>query len=166
MRIDRIIIAFIILSAGCKPAQVTTSTVSAPYKEDLSVHRMTLEATLDEVKNEDPKKINPSPAPLTGHIKAEMDSVNILIAQRNKSLGYIEGFTIQVYTGLDRQKADEALELALSLETELSPEITYRQPSYKVKVGHYTSRLEAHEVFQAIKKYFPNALMIPERKAR
>jgi len=165
MRIDRLIIAFIVILASCKPVKVATSS-SEGYKEDLSVNRPSLVSTPEEPVDNGAKEIEPAPKPLVGHIKAEMDSINILIAQKNESIDYVGGFTIQVYTGLDRDEADQAYDLAMTLDQDLSPEITYRQPSYKVKVGHYTSRLEANEIFQSLKGYFPNALMIPERKAK
>ncbi|MEQ8365025.1 MAG: SPOR domain-containing protein [Cyclobacteriaceae bacterium] len=166
MRIDRLIVALVIIVASCKPAKVATSSSGTAYKEDLSVNRPSMEPLPEEPLDNGSQEIAPAPKPLVGHIKAEMDSINILIAQKNESIDYIGGFTIQVYTGLNREEADQAYELAMTLDQELSPEITYRQPSYKVKVGHYTSRLEANEIFQSLKEYFPNALMIPERKAK
>lgn len=164
MRIDRFIIVFVFIIVSCKATKVTTTSNEEPYKEDLSIYRLDI---LTEEENNIEESIDNSITPqnteIIGHIKSELDSVNILIANRNKELGYVEGYTIQVYTGTDRAKADDALEKALMLEADLYPEITYRQPSYKVKVGHYTDRLEAHAIFQSLIKHFPNALMIPER---
>ena len=45
----------------------------------------------------------------------------------------------------------------------LEPIISYRQPTFTVKVGSYQSRLEAHKVFESLKQDFPLAVLIPER---
>lgn len=168
MRVDRIIILLALLGVviSCKPTQIATTTADVSYNEDLSVHRPNVSVNPTTNSESEKPVIEPASDPLVGHIKAEMDSINSLIKERNARSGYTEGYTIQVYTGLEREAAEEALDLALSLDQELNPVITYHQPSYKVKVGFYTNRLEAHEVFQSLKNNFPKALMIPERKAK
>ena len=98
-----------------------------------------------------------------GNIKAELDSVDVIIAERNKSIKYADGFTIQIYTGNDRTEADQASDQARLIFPDMMPQISYYQPTYKVKVGQFTNRLVAHERFEEIKKTFPKALLIPER---
>jgi septal ring-binding cell division protein DamX len=86
-----------------------------------------------------------------------------MMAVRNQTVKYIDGYTIQIYTGNDRNEADQAKEQALSLDVALNPTISYYQPSYKVKVGQYATRLEAHKTYESLKKQFPRALLVPER---
>lgn len=162
MRIDRVIIGSILLSFGCKPTQVATSAIKPAYYEDLSVHRPILTIPEDTL-NESLVQESQEEIQWTASIKEEMDSVSRMIARRNKELGYLEGFTIQVYTGTDRKEADNAMKAINLGYPDLTPEITYRQPSYKVKAGTYTNRLEAYAILQSLKEQFPRALMIPER---
>jgi hypothetical protein len=129
------------------------------YKEDLAYLRPSLSEEIAEVP-ETPKLNNTLP---TGHLKTELDSVNQIIISNNRAQRYVDGYTIQIYTGNDREAATEAMNKAMSIDPQLDPQIQYYQPSYKVKAGQYINRLEAHEVFERLKVEFPLALLIPER---
>jgi hypothetical protein len=144
---------------GCKASSVSGPAVGA-YSEDLSVLRPTIKKTVAE--EEVAKPVNNGKLP-TAHIKAELDSVNQIIIANNKKQKYVDGFTVQIYTGNDRSKADEAVTTAELSLLNITPTIEYYQPNYKVKVGQYTDRLEAHKIFEDLKQLFPLALLIPER---
>lgn len=163
MRYTGIIIAFAAISlAGCKTSSVTSSG-TAVYDEELG-H---LRPELDPLKKKEEDTVRAS-APhemvaYRGHIRAELDSVNRLIAAQNEEQRYVNGYTIQIYTGNSREEANEARLTAMTLDAALEPVISYHQPGYKVKVGSYSDRLEAHKVYQSLKDEFPLALLIPER---
>lgn len=157
-----IIFCLSLLVVGCKTSTVTRT--SSAYHEDLSGLRPVLEDAKEDRRD---TLTSPSTSSTTAtfsrHIKDELDSVNRIIIERNKAQNYANGYTVQIYTGGDRQAANDALSKADSLYPDLDPQISYMQPSYKVKVGQYVDRLEAHQVFEEIKKEFPFALLIPER---
>lgn len=163
MRTSRLLIGFILIAgAACKTAQVSSYS-AAPYKEDLSVLREDFSlATIpsDEDANVD---IITEKVLLEGHIKTELDSVNQLIIAQNRKQHYLDGYTVQIYTGNNREAATAAMEKVAEINADLVPQIEYYQPSYKVKVGQYIDRLKAHEVFESLKEEFPLALLIPER---
>ena len=147
---------------SCKTNVVSTSSTDT-YKEDLSVLRPDLSVNKKpESQSETITSANLNTIPDLS-IKTELDSINKIIIQRNSEKKYIDGYTIQIYTGNDNEAAREAKELAMNLFPDLEPVISYNQPTFKVKVGSYQNRLEAHKVFQSLKEEFPYALLIPER---
>ncbi|MEP0368774.1 MAG: SPOR domain-containing protein [Cyclobacteriaceae bacterium] len=147
---------------GCKTSNVTSSSEDL-YQEDLSGLRPELAPPLTDIP-EDTSAADIKPASnMIAGIKSELDSVNQIIIERNKSVRYVDGYTIQVYTGNNRDMASEARDLAISLDETLTPDISYYQPTYKVKVGQYTNRLEAHKTFESLKPHFPRAVVVPER---
>lgn len=160
MRAHRLIIPFLVLIIGCKSSNVTTSSTNV-YEEDLSYLRPDLSVTenLVEEKADTAQVI----AEYVDLLKPKLDSLNEIIIERNKTNGAIDGYVIQIYNGNDREAAAAAQELAMELDSTLSPVTSYYQPTYKVKVGQYSNRLEAHKVFESLKPHFPRATMIPER---
>lgn len=161
MRYSGIIILGLLLLAGCKTTSVTTSKPTA-YSESLANLRPDLYSEASE-EPEKPVAAEANEVAFTQHLKTELDSVNQLIIEKNKGQRYVDGYTIQIYTGNNRAEADSARVQAIRLEPTLNPKITYYQPSYKVKTGQFYDRLKAHEMFIFIKEEFPRALLIPER---
>ena len=162
-RIVYIILLAVIFTA-CKTSVVTTSTTDN-YQEDLSVLRPDL-SEVKEIRDNTPATTASSSTKYSSvdmSITEEMDSINSIIIQRNSEKKYVDGYTIQIYTGNDNEAAREAKEQTLLMFPELEPVISYNQPTFKVKVGSYHNRLEAHRVFESLKKEFPYALLIPER---
>lgn len=160
MRTFRLLICLcVVLVVGCKSSKKVTSATAATYSEDLSVLRPVLEVE-ESPEQSRASEIEGSP---TGHLRAELDSVNQIIIEQNRRQRYVDGHTIQIYTGSDREQAQMALDTVQVYFPELDASMQYHQPNYKVKVGEYVSRLKAHEVFEAVRVYFPLALMLPER---
>ncbi len=161
MRNSGIIALALALSVwSCKTSSVAT-TANNSYSEDLSL----LRAEMTPMNNNEEEQvviINNGNIP-TSHLKSELDSVNQIIIQNNLNQQFVDGYTIQIYTGNDRTAADNAAKTASYLLLDIDPQVSYDQPNYKVKVGQYVNRLEAHQVFETLKKEFPLALLIPDR---
>lgn len=147
---------------SCKTSSVTTTSTET-YREDLSVLRPEIRSAKVDTVALDSSKVMARNEKIAGHIKMELDSVNQIIIEQNRSRRYVDGFTIQVYTGTDRDKANEAVRIVREINPELDPTMRYVQPSYKVKVGQYISKLEAHAIYESLREEFPLALLIPER---
>lgn len=157
MRIDRYIIVLMIL-AGCKATTVTQQPGS--YYEDLSVHRLDLSENVNmEIDTTDSQE-ELGLVIQTGHIKTELDSINRIIIEQNRSK-YWDGFEIQVYNGNSRQLARETLARLKDLYPELDPYMSYYQPNYRVKAGKFFDRLKATRNYEQVKISFPRALLIP-----
>lgn len=149
---------------GCKTSSVTSSSDTEKYKEDLSKLRpeyekpeVLLDSSTTE-KVEDYSKITPS-HDVTKKLNAVLDSIDVL----RKEVRFIDGFTIQVYSGTNSEEARLSRGKVYSILPESNPILKFDEPNFKVKVGKYYSRIEARKSYAQLKKKFPNAIIIPER---
>jgi hypothetical protein len=160
----------IVCVAGCAPKATTTSsttTTTGKYSEDLSIWRPKDQMPPDTTKqtSTQPNEIKKSTALVEAKftINDQLDGILDSIGRINKANGVIDGFTIQVYSGVKREEALNAKkELSVALP-DLDSDVLYVQPNYRVRVGKYYDRLQAQKDFLAIKRHFPNAIVIPER---
>jgi hypothetical protein len=161
-------IALLLLLGGCaSPRSTTVSSAGEGYSEDLSIWRPKVEVqenntTSPNVSNE-PKKtqyVEPKFA-----VNKKLDTVLDSIDRYNISREFIDGFAIQIYAGLKREDALNAKKNLSSSLPDLTSEVEYSQPNFRVKVGKYYSRIDAQRDYVTIKKYFPTAIVIPEKVA-
>ena len=165
-------LAVLAMIGGCSSARPSTTSTPAQgskYSEDLTSLRPKVEtvSTSPDTKNPvepDAKKATPYVEPkyaVNKKLDTILDSIDRINVQRN----FIDGFTIQVYTGMKREEALNAKkELASSLP-DLQTEVQYAQPNFRVKAGKYFSRIEAQKDFNDVKKLFPAAIVIPDKVA-
>ncbi|HYG19774.1 MAG TPA: hypothetical protein VD816_12640 [Ohtaekwangia sp.] len=152
-----------IFLAGCAAQKSTTSsTQGGKYTEDLSVWRPKPEETdLKTIENPDEPRATAYVEP-KHTVNARLDNVLDSIDRINLNRKVIDGFSIQVYSG----RREEALNAKKTLATampELDAEIYFTEPIFRVKVGKYYSRMEAQPDYIMIRKYFPAAIIVPER---
>ena len=169
MRDILITFAGCMLIFGCA-SRVTTSGGSGgtgKYSEDLSVWRPetnTAGETVDTMAARPEQRIRTNQYvdaryAINDQINTVLDSIH----EQNINEGYIDGYTIQVYSGIDREQAlNIKKELSQSLP-ELESDVQYRQPNFRVRTGKYLSRLEAQRDYLDVKRHFPNAIVIPDR---
>jgi hypothetical protein len=154
-----------LLITGCKPGQQTQKTVSnqdGKHSEDLSGLRPKAEALPDDTTTPDHVKRDPKAsveAKFT--VNKQLDAVLDSIDQINLSAKFVEGFTIQVYSGKNREEALNVKKQLTLSASNLATEVQYEQPNFKVKSGKYFTRLEAQKDFEQIKKLFPTAIVVP-----
>jgi len=148
----------------CAPS--VSTTVSSGYQEDISGYRIEYPQPTFEVADTQAEIPEPSGAVSiepTGHIKAELDSVVKIIADSRKDIQFINGFSIQLYSGNSRDRASEARRKAIDTIEEFKPSMVYEQPNYKVRIGKYFSRLEANKDYTTIKSILPQAVLVPSK---
>ena len=141
---------------------------SKEYQEDLSVWREKF--ALNDSSNQLSPENNPNnPVERTEYVEAkfavneQVDAILDSIAEVNLMNNHVDGFTIQIYSGVKREEALNAKkEMALQIP-ELEADIQYAQPNFRVRVGKYFDRFDAQRDYMTIKKRFPNAIIIPER---
>ena len=164
-------LGLLLLFAACSP-KTSTQTSDAGgrggYSEDLSGVRPKLHPP-DTAKGSSTTGSNLAVRKSTDYVEAkysvnnQLDPILDSIAEVNLATGYVDGFTIQLYSGLKRE---EALNVKKQLSTTLpdvESEVQYVQPNFRVRAGKYHDRFEANNDYMAIKKHFPNAIIIPER---
>lgn len=158
------IITIATLLQFCAPT-ASTSTSSAVYEEDLSIYRPSY--TLDEEPIEDetpPEETYNSTAQYvtpTNDIKAELDTVLYRIKKSRENIKYVDGYSIQLYSGNNRDKANQVKVKTYEVLEDQRPRVSYDQPNYKVRVGEYYSRLEANTDFVTLQKHFSRAVLVP-----
>lgn len=153
-------IVLLIFLVGCKVAPPTSTPT---YSEDLSVHRPQLESTSEQLEVTENDSLTEDFTPLTGGIKAELDSIVKISVAQNKERKLVDGFFIQVYNGNNREEASKIRNEVAESYPDLSPKVSYHQPNFRVKAGQFIDRLAAYRIYQEIKADFPKALLVPDR---
>lgn len=155
----------ILTAMSCASPGSAAKTGDRDYYEDLSAYRPDYSAALDTMEssttsNIEEKTINVDPRyHVTSNVNMLLDSIKIL----KRDINYVDGFTIQVYTGISKEQANEAKAKVYTTLPDSRPEIIYNQPSFKVKVGKFYTRREAQQTFAQLKRVFPAAIILPER---
>jgi len=156
----------LIACAGPKKTTTSTPTGATRYSEDLSLYRPKVEATptKDAPTQDNARKQTPyveAKYSVNKKLDAVLDSIDRINLQRN----FIDGFTIQVYSGLKREDALNTKKELTSTLPDLQSEVQYSQPNFRVKVGKYFNRLDAQRDYVDVKRYFPTAIIIPDKVA-
>jgi hypothetical protein len=169
---QRLIFIVLIIAVSCAPKVTTTSpgttTAAGKYSEDISSWRPK-DVVTDTIKNKNTPSENISGHQPTQYVEAKyavnqsLDAVLDSISRINLANGHIDGFTIQIYSGLKREEAlNVKKDLSVALP-ELDAEVQYVQPNFRVRAGKYYDRLQAQKDYLTIRKHFPNAIVIPDR---
>ena len=152
---------------GCATQKKTTTASDAggKYSEDLSVWRPKVEGAVSDTNSptgQDGRKqtafVEPKYA-VNKKLDAVLDSIDHFNLQRN----FIDGFTIQVYSGPKRDVALNAKKELTSTFSDLQSEVQYAQPNFRVKIGKYFNRIDAQKDYVDIKRHFPTAIIIPDK---
>jgi hypothetical protein len=158
-----LIVPFVLFSCV---VQKTSTTQGTRYSEDLSALRPKTETMKEDTTDASETLVKKSKEtiPAIHTINNQLDAVLDSIDRINLNSRFVQGYTIQVYSG-DREGAlNVKRELTMSLP-DLESEVKYDAPTFRVKAGRYFERLDAQKDYMAIKKYFPSAIVIPERIA-
>ena len=154
------------ISTGCGIINIKKSGHNTArfdsYTEDLSESRITF-AELPEVKMPEPTAPGGSTAGAGEAVDSDLEEALAHFAQSKKEVPYYSGFTILVYSGLDRDLAFKTRNDLYSTFPDITAEMQYQQPRYLVKVGRYINRIEALRLFDEIKGKFPSARIIQDR---
>ena len=155
-----LLIGFLIF--GCVATQ-QTSTASKSYSEDLSQYRPKVDTTfsIEEEKSSFRKTSEnfEAKADVTELLNRKLDT----LAENNKEIRYVNGYSIQVYSGSSSSAAYAARDTAKVVLPEIRTDVEYQQPVYKVRVGRFTERLEVQRTLLKLKPKFPSAISVPQR---
>jgi len=149
------------LLVGCTPT--LQPTASSNYDEDLSAHRpkYQIESQKKDTVKQDQQAALTNFAPqhdITDTLNAVLDSISIL----SQEIEYVDGYTVQVYSGNNREMANIARGKSYTVlqESEIKTRLFYDSPNFKVQVGKFFSPLEANATFAQLKRRFPNAILV------
>ncbi|GEO02396.1 hypothetical protein AAE02nite_00600 [Adhaeribacter aerolatus] len=99
----------------------------------------------------------------TNHANAKVAALMDTLISMNKSIRFAQGYRILAYTGTERKTA---LDLRAEIVSRVPDEPVYpqyKQPTWRVKVGDYFSRIEAQQVLLRIKDLAPNAMIVVDQ---
>lgn len=165
MKINWGIFLVILIVVGCKSSQTGNASgadVYANYQEDLSL-------TLPEYDDFEEKLSSQKEEEM--EISVQSVDNQLLDLQRkgyekNKSELYFSGYTVLVYSGVNRDQAFKTQEDLNTYFPDIKAEMQYQQPRYLLKIGRYAYKFEAQKVFSQIKGTFPTARIIQDRFQR
>jgi len=157
---------FVFLS-GCAGSNILSK--KSEYREDLSKVR-------PEFSYEEPVFEIPAPAedknipekPQTPEFTQtttdkQLNQYLRQLAEKNKSIRYISGFRIQLYVGNIRSEADAAKAFIYQMFGDITPYVTYTQPTYRVKAGDFIYRTDAEKYLERIRGTYSSAHIMPEK---
>lgn len=155
----------ILLIWGCKSsgsAVDSGANAFANYQENLS-------GSLPEFQ--DFREINSNPEPEVSEVSVQsvdgqLEKMQRGLYEKNKSELYFNGFTVLVYSGINREEAFKTQEELTLNFPDIEAEMQYQQPRYLLKIGKYAYKFEAQKAFSQIKGAFPSARIIPDRFQR
>jgi hypothetical protein len=94
-------------------------------------------------------------------VNSKVDFVLDSIDRLNSLKKFVPGYTIQIYSGLNREEAGNARKKLLE-ELDMKSDLQYMQPKFRVRVGYYFTNIEAQRDLVRLKRVFPNAILVPE----
>ncbi|NUM51828.1 MAG: SPOR domain-containing protein [Flavobacteriales bacterium] len=84
--------------------------------------------------------------------------------ERYRTTYKLSGFRIQIHSGSKKEDARKVKTSFLQHYPKTKAYEIYQQPNFRVRVGNFTSRLEATKFLMEIQKHYPNAYIVPEDK--
>jgi hypothetical protein len=133
------------------------------YREDLSGTRVAFPSLEEQVAE------NAAPIVTSTESLAVNDDLEIALrnfTDYNRGEKYWSGFTVLVYSGVDRDLAFKTRNDLYTHFPEIKTDMQYQQPRYLVKVGKYVNRIEAQAHYHKLKDKFPSARIIQDRFQR
>ncbi|GAB3930161.1 SPOR domain-containing protein [Larkinella terrae] len=110
-----------------------------------------------------PENRRPMPMAEPLHINKKLDAILDTISVKNRSIRYAQGYRIQVYVGEERGEMDRVKRFTYQNFPELNPYTTFRQPTYRLKVGDFMRRLDAERYLAQLRQQFSSATLLPDR---
>lgn len=83
-----------------------------------------------------------------------------------RKVGELNGFRIQIaaYSGVNSKSQAEAAKNSFNnLFPYTKSYLIYNEPYFKVRVGNYRSRLQAHKDLETIRLTYPSAYIVPDK---
>lgn len=159
------VVGILMALASCKLIRSSSDSGSAPY----STYQEDLSGSLPKYPDfttGSPAVAESSSVSSVQSVDGQLDEVQRRFAERNKNEPYFNGYTVLVFSGIDRNQAFKTQDDLKLYFPDLTPEMQYQQPRYLVKIGKYTYKVEAQKAFSQVKGQFPTARIIQERFQR
>lgn len=162
--LSNLFMALFLLLASCAVQQTGSNLSGDLYHENLTLVRPNYE---EEEIDSSPRNVNtdvktPYAAP-THTVNAKVDMVLDSLDKLNQVKRFVDGFTVQIYSGPNREDALGAKAKMVKEMSDLEASIQYTQPKFRVTAGRYFTKLEAQKDLMQLRIFFPNAILVPEK---
>lgn len=97
-----------------------------------------------------------------GILIEEKDERLDLLIQDYNDKKVVKGYRIQLFASSSKMEALKVKADFLSKHGEISPDVVYQSPNFKVRVGNYRDRLTAYRFLKLYKEDFPSAFAVPD----
>ncbi|WP_375584684.1 hypothetical protein [Cyclobacterium xiamenense] len=151
--------AFLISSCGIINIRTSggSAEMYADYSENLESSRILFDPLPDP---EEPAwDASEAAAPIDQELGKR---INEIIDENDEEM-FLTGYTILIYSGIDRESAFEIRNEAYSEIPDIQTYMEYEQPRYLVKVGRYINKIEALATYEKMKAVFPGSRIISDR---
>lgn len=155
----------LILTNSCALLQKGGDSADAyvGYQEDLSERRITFPSLEEQVaENAQPVITSTESLSVDGDLEIALRN----FTENNRGERYWSGFTVLVYSGVDRDMAFKTRNDLFTHFPDIKTDMQYQQPRYLLKVGKYVNRIEAQAHYHKLKDKFPSARIIQDRFQR
>ena len=158
------LVILVFLMASCAGVKKSGPTVNVyeNYQEDLT------EGLIQFPDLAELSKKSEGATPTGGSLAVDEDlefSINKW-KESYKAERYWSGFTVLVYSGIDRDQAFKTRNDLYTYFPDMKSEMQYQQPRYLVKIGKFINRIEAQPYYHQLKVLFPSARIIQDRFQR
>ncbi|MGE0588900.1 MAG: SPOR domain-containing protein [Cyclobacteriaceae bacterium] len=158
-----LMLSLLLIQASCAAQQSTGGSSGEAYSEDLTAYRPKFEnESRDTTTGQEIVKDN-QPVLASRTVNSKVDLVLDSLDKINRNRKFIDGFTIQIYSGQNREEAISAKSKMVMEIGDLDANVQYTQPKFRVTVGQYFSKLEAQKDLLRLRKLFANAILVPEK---
>ncbi len=151
---------------GKSPQKSRIAHQVTQYEEDLSSIRPKYKNPFSyagyEEEEEEEVVLLPSKA-TTLEVTNPLEKALGAMIQTNKSTTEVTGYRIQAFVGNEKTEYEAARTYLIQLFPQLELYPSYSQPTYRIKVGDFSTRLDAERYASQLKNRFPNAKVLPDR---
>jgi len=93
----------------------------------------------------------------------DLDSLIYQHAENNKNRNTLDGFRIQLFSGSERNKANQLKAQFLRQYPEVPVYLSYQQPFFKLRAGDFRTRTEAQNLYHKLLKDYGEVLIVPDK---
>jgi hypothetical protein len=154
---------FLMSSCGLFKKTTAPTNEFENYQEDLSESRIVFPDLEDQMSETDSE---PKGSEKIRSADEDLEIALNNIKEANKSEMYWSGYTVLVYSGIDRDLAFKTRNEIFTYFPDFKTDMQYQQPRYLVKVGKFVNRIEALTYYHQLKENFPSSRIIQDRFLR
>ena len=162
------ILLFTLFLYECKPSNLrhTNSEDLNPssYEEDLSLIRPKFSNDLIEFSEEFVEldisidNVSTNVQSIHGELQSKIEAM----VQNNQSISEVSGYRILIFVGNSKDEFENSRVYILQNFPNAELYVSYSQPTYRLKMGDFTNKLDAERYASLVKSRFPNCKIIPE----